>query len=91
MDGRATMSYPRETTEFQPVNVQVDGVEVTTNLDLTIVPNGQRPSVWAAPYALDGKTGVMITGLAPGLYRIWARVTDNPEVVVIDCGMVVVS
>jgi hypothetical protein len=83
--------YPRETIEFQPVTVTVDGVAVTTGVQLCTVPNGSRPTGWAAPTALSGKIGVMVTGLAPGLYGIWAQITSSPEIPVINCGTISVT
>ena len=80
------MSYPRETIEFQPVTVTVDGVAVTTGVEFCVVSAGARPGTWAAPTTIGGKIGVMITGLAPGMYEVWAQITSNPEIPVIDCG-----
>ena len=67
-------SYPRETIEWQGVNVTVDTVPVTTGVTLAIVPAGARPSAFTAPTILGGKIGVMLTGITPGLWDIWATV-----------------
>jgi hypothetical protein len=83
--------YPRETIEFQPVTVTVDGAAVTTGVQLCVVPHGARPTGWAAPVTLDGKIGVMVEGLTPGLYDIWAQITSSPEIPVIDCGIISVT
>lgn len=85
------MSYPRETDELQPVTVTVDGVATTAAVEFAVVPNGERPGDWTAPYVVGDKSGVRVAGLAPGLYRVFARVTDTPEVPVIDCGTLLVS
>ena len=84
-------SYPRETIEFQAVTVTVDGAVVTTGLQLCVVPHASRPTGWAAPTALAGKIGVMVEGLTPGLYDIWAQVTSSPEIPVIDCGIISIT
>ncbi len=84
-------SYPRETVEFQPVTVTVDSVAVTTGVQFALVTDGARPSAWVDPTPLSGKIGVMLTGLTPGNYRIWAKVTSAPETPVIDCGYVQIT
>ena len=84
-------SYPRETIEFQAVTVTVDGTAVTTGVQLCVVAHGSRPTGWAAPTALGGKIGVMVEGLTPGLYDIWAQITSSPEIPVIDCGIISVT
>ena len=84
-------SYPRETVEFAPITITVDGTPVTTGITVALVGNGARPSVWVAPTTLNGKIGVMLTGLAPGLYNVWAKITSSPEIPVIDCGIISVT
>ena len=81
-----TSSYPRETVEFAPITVKVDGVEVLTGVTVSVVAAGVRPTVWVAPTTLDGKIGVMVTGMTAGLYDIWAKVVSSPETPVIYCG-----
>lgn len=78
--------YPRETVEFLPVTVTVDGAPLTTGVEFTVTTDIARPANWAAPTVLEGAIGVMITGLAVGTYRVWAKVTDSPEIPVIECG-----
>lgn len=84
-------SYPRETIEFQPVSISVNGVVVTTGIEYAVTTDGARPLVWNIPTILDGKTGFMVQGQPPGTYTVWARVTANPETVVINCGQYVVT
>lgn len=79
-------AYPRESVEFQPVNVTRDGIAVTTGLAFAIVTDGQRPTTFTTAAVVDGSIGVMITGLAAGTYRIFAQLTASPEIPVIDCG-----
>jgi hypothetical protein len=90
--GRDAMnSYERESIEFQPVTVTVDGVAVTTGVTLAIVPNGTRPTTYSTPATVAGKAGVMVQGLTPGLHTIWAKVVGTPETVVINCGTVIIT
>jgi len=84
-------SYERESIEFQPVTVTVDGEAVTDGVTFAITPNGARPLAYVAPTTVDGKIGVMIQGLTPGMYRVWAKVVSTPETVVINCGTVIVT
>jgi len=86
-----TSSYPRETVEFQPITITVDGTPVTTGVTVALVANGTRPSEWVAPTTLAGKIGVMLTGLTPGLYNVWAKISSSPETPVIDCGFVSIT
>ena len=79
-------AYPRESVEFQPVSVTRDGIAVTTGLSFAIVTDGQRPTTFTAATSLDGAIGVMVSGLAAGTYRIFARLDASPEIPVIDCG-----
>ena len=83
-------SYERESIEFQPVTVTVDGDVVADGVTFAITPNGTRPLVYAAPTTVDGKIGVMIQGLTPGLYSVWAKVASTPETVVMKCGTITV-
>ncbi|WP_438354110.1 hypothetical protein [Microbacterium sp. CJ88] len=81
-------SYERETKEHQAVTIlsTVNGepVDVTASVELALLPDRVRPleADWKTPVTLHGKLGVMLTGLTRGTYRIWYRVTDNPEIVV---------
>jgi hypothetical protein len=80
-------SYPRETVELVPVVVTVDGVPVTENVQLALTGvYGERPSAWSDPVVAGDDSGVLISALDPGVYRVWAKVTDSPEVPVVECG-----
>jgi hypothetical protein len=89
--GRKHMSYERESIDFQPVTITVDGAAVTTGVQVALTPNGTRPTVWDNPVTVAGKIGVMVQGLTPGLYTIWAKVTSAPETPVLNCGYVNVT
>lgn len=79
-------AYPRETVEFQPVSVTRDGAEVTTGLSFAVVKDGDRPVTFSPATVVGGKAGVLVSGLAAGTYRIYARLEAGIEVPVIDCG-----
>ena len=78
--------YERESVEFQPVDVKLAGVSITESVSFSIVPDGDRPVTFVPAGVYGGKAGVMIQGLGPGTYRIFAKVNNSPEVPVIDCG-----
>lgn len=81
--------FQRETIEFLPVEVTLDGVAVTAGVELAITAGVARPTTWAAPTSLGGRIGVLIgNGQAVGVYTVWARITDagSPEVPVIVLG-----
>lgn len=81
-----TNAYPRESVEFQPVRVTRDGLLITTDLEFAVVPDGTRPVTFTPAAIVSGNTGVIVQGLTPGTYRIFARVTTAQEIPVIDCG-----
>lgn len=79
-------AYPRESVEFQPVKITRDGSVVTDDLSFAVVRDGTRPVTFAPATIVGQETGVMVSGLAPGAYRIYARLVAGPETPVIDCG-----
>jgi hypothetical protein len=84
-------SYPRETTEFVAYDIKVDGVPVADGVAFSVVPRTTakpRPSTWTPAVVIDGKTGWLLEPGEPGDLQVWARVTDNPEVPVLDCGII---
>lgn len=72
---------PRETIEFQTIEILLDGVPVSTGLEVSMAPDGSRPTTWTAMEVRDGKTGFMIQGMAPGEYGIWVRHTGADQAV----------
>jgi len=85
-------TFERESIEFQPVTVTLDGQPVNTAiLALAIVPHGSRPTTFTAPTIINGKPGVMIQGLTPGVHKIWAKVTSNPETPILACGYITIT
>ena len=83
--------YPRETIEFIPVTVTVDGTPVTTGVMFSITRLHERPTVWVEPIILEDRIGVMTQHQTPGTYLVWAKVSDDPETPVILCGAYVVT
>jgi hypothetical protein len=56
---------------------------------LAIVADGERPEddAFDTPTVVGTQIGVMVDGLDPGRYHVYAQITDVPEVPVIDCGI----
>lgn len=71
----ATNSYPKSTVEFIDMPVTKNGVLQTTGVTYSVVlqPGGEGAHTPADIMA--GRTGRLISGLAPGLYKVWAAVT----------------
>ena len=84
-------TFERESVEFLPVTITVDGVVATSNVTFCLTPEGVRPVTFATPASVAGKTGIMVSGLAPGVYRVWAKVTSTPEIPVLNCGYITIS
>lgn len=85
--------YPRESVEFQPILVTLDGVVKTTGVETQITLPAVRPSStgWISAITLGTEIGCMVSGLTVGTFKVWARVTDSPEIPVIDCGTFAIS
>lgn len=78
--------FERESVEFLPVEVKLDGRPFSGDISYAIVRDGDRPVTFTPAVILGQKPGVMIQGFAAGTYRIFAKVNSTPEVPVIDCG-----
>lgn len=85
------VGYPRETKTQVPVKVELNGVQVFTNIEFSVVLDGSRPTTWAPAVNLSNQIGPMIDNLAPGKYRVFGRATSNPELSVFDCGTIDVT
>lgn len=88
-------SIARESKEWVgPITVTatVDGEPVDidpASLAFAVLPIQQRPTDtdWTAPVTEPGGTGIGVQAdptEQPGLYGIWARITDSPEIPVLD-------
>lgn len=91
---------PRGTLEWVgPITVD-ENDEPTTGFELAVLPRGIKPEadddVWEAPLALGPELGVLVGRgsnhvLAPGVHRVWVKVTDaSPEIPVREVGTVVI-
>jgi hypothetical protein len=90
-DNVTLMTVPRETVEYIPVVVTLNGTVTTTNVSFAVVPDGTRPTTWTAATVLDNATYVLISGLSQGIYYVYAKVVAAPETPVINCGYITVT
>jgi hypothetical protein len=88
MGRRNHMSFPRETVEYQTVVVTIDGTPVTDNVTFSVVPAGNRPNTWQPATIVDNATAFLVTGMTPGVYTVWAKITNtsSTERPVMNCG-----
>lgn len=83
--------YPRESVEFQPVAITVNGTAVLTGVTFSVVEYGLRPSTFGTAVSLSGNIGVMVSALDPGDYTVWAKIVSSPETPVVECGYFTVT
>ena len=88
-----TNIYPRESVEFQPVLITLDNSVITSNVQLAVLTPNDRPlsSDWFNATILQGATGFLTGSYTAGTWKVWAQITDSPEIPVIDCGVFQVS
>lgn len=80
--------YPRESTEIVLFDdVTVNGVVVTV-FDYQLQRDGERPTTtWTAPLDVAGVPGFMLQPVtARGTYRVWVKVTQGAQEIVVDAG-----
>jgi hypothetical protein len=87
---------PADTNEWRwiPVYQQTnpedpDSKELFTGaIEYAVYRDGGTPGTYTPAVIRDGHTGIKITGLTPGVYRVRAHVTGAPrgDVPSIDCG-----
>lgn len=84
-------TLPRETIEFLPITIMVDGVKVTNGVSLSSVIAPQRPIVWSPATLVGTNIGLIVSAPAPGLYTVYAKIAGTGETPVILCGQYLVN
>jgi hypothetical protein len=91
-------NYPRETIEFQPIDITIDGQPaVAAQYQLVASPSAAldylaRPAgAWTNVTTLGSKVGFLISGLAVGRWLCWAKLSSAPETPVILVGAFIVN
>ena len=79
-------TFPRESIEFLPVTVTVDGVAVTAGVTFAVVASPARPTTFIAAVTAGATIGITVGTYPPGLYEVWAKVVAGTETPVINCG-----
>jgi hypothetical protein len=84
-------NYPRETIEFQPIDITVDGAPATA-AQYQLTTGSNRPTgAWTNVTTLGGKVGFLVSGLTAGRYLVWAKLSSAPETPVILVGAFIVN
>lgn len=85
-------AYPAGTSEWVPLDIEKLGLRITspTGISTSLVPDGQPAGAWTPTTAVDNLPCFRLSGLTAGRYRVRAQVTTADEVVVLDCGTVLV-
>lgn len=85
-------AYPSGTSEWVPLNISRLGLALTsaTGVATSVVLDGLPAGTWTPATLVDGLPCFRLSGFSPGLYRVRAQVTTADEVVVLDCGTVLV-
>ena len=63
--------FQRETLEFLPINVWVNGTAVTAAVEATIVELGARPTTWGTAVTLG--TAIGVTAFNEFVRFVWKR------------------
>lgn len=82
------MSVERESKEYVEIDVLLDGVILLDDVQFSVVPTFQRPTVWTASVLSNGRTAILIDGptLGKGRYHVYAKYAPagGPESPVIE-------
>lgn len=84
-------TIPRESREYLFVTVRRDTVVVTAGVRLAITAEDARPTEWTDADVISDATAILVAGLTPGRYRVWAEVSIGSERIVEPAGSLVVT
>lgn len=80
------IEFQRETKEFLAVRVTRNKVAVTSGVEVAISRRGTRATEWTPAVIVNGLTGIIVQGLTPGQYDVWARTDTGVETPVLPAG-----
>lgn len=85
-------AYPAGTSEWVPLDIEKLGLKITsaTGIATSVVPDGQPTGTWSPTTTVDNAPCFRLSGFTAGRYRVRAQITTADEVVVLDCGTVLV-
>jgi len=81
-----SITFERESVEFQPIIVTRDGVTITSGVSTCITQLGVRPVNFISAVTVGTQIGCMVSGLTPGAYNVWVQISDSPETPVKNAG-----
>lgn len=84
-------TIPRESREYLFVTVRQDTVVVTAGVRLAITAEDARPTEWVDATVISNATAILVDGLAPGRYRVWAEVSVGSERIVEPAGTLIIT
>lgn len=82
------------------LHVPVSGGSLSTPVEIAVIADSSEEPAegdWIPADVWDGTTAKLLIGpggtleLADGVYRVWARITSDPEVPVIKCGLLEIT
>ncbi|MEF2979086.1 hypothetical protein [Subtercola sp. YIM 133946] len=82
-----------DTARIVPTLIEPDGTPYTGEFTACVVRHGVRPVAgdYQATEDVDGKPGILVSGLSVGIYDIWAHVDVTPQHLNIPCGQLSVA
>ncbi len=91
-----TISIPEGSVEYLNVDITADVTLDTQPVSVAVsrsTPTGTdwQAAEWAGTAGTTRTARVLYTADTPGLYAVWARITDNPETPIIRAGTLSVS
>lgn len=87
-------STPAETSEwrwvpvYQQTNPQDEDSKTlfTGSVTYSVFPDGGTPATYVPAVPRNGLSGIVVSGLTRGTYRVKAKPASPPDAPVIDCG-----
>ena len=88
---RITIEMPVGSIEYLYVDLRTDRVldaqAVSVSLSQTNEPSSWQPATWVGEAGKFRSARILLDGtLAPGSYRVFAKITDMPEAPIVLCG-----
>jgi hypothetical protein len=79
-------TYPHGTREYVYPVIRNGTAVVTDGIEFALVAaSGQpAPTDWQPAVIVEGKTAAWVRDLPPGTVKLWARITDGDQRIVLD-------
>ncbi len=86
-----TISIPEGSVEYLNVDITADVTLDTQPVDIRVGSGAWQIAAWTGTAGTTRTARLLYTANTPGLFAVWARITDNPETPVIRAGTLSVS